>query len=151
MKNKNRPFQQFPKLGSLQGTHTHTDRRNANPHAATPHRVVDPPWGPPARLQNMPGPAAFARHSLVSIALRIVLPLCFVAPSRFSACVFLLVFQEAGLDQVSGTNFEYSLSPQNLHRDFYKAKLLNIDPWDAIDGSVGFNGIVSVLRLLCWP
>ena len=52
-------------------------RRHPDPHTANPHRVVDPPWCPPAPLQNMPGTTAFARHSLVSIALRIVLPLCF--------------------------------------------------------------------------
>ena len=52
-------------------------RRRPDPHTANPHRVVDPPWCPPAPLQNMPGTTAFARHSLVSIALRLVLPLCF--------------------------------------------------------------------------
>ena len=62
------------------------NRRRPDPHTANPHRVVDPPWCPPAPLQNMPGTTAFARHSLVSIALRIVLPLCFFEENCIVNC-----------------------------------------------------------------
>ena len=62
------------------------NRRHPDPHTANPHRVVDPPWCPPTPLQNMPGTTAFARHSLVSIALRIVLPLCLFEANCIANC-----------------------------------------------------------------